>query len=342
MASTAPRPGPGLRRVAPLIPGSVESGERGAAPAAYYSVADERYFLGAVGLINSLRLVGHDEPIHVLDRGLTDDQRGLLGREAALVPAPSRGPGWLQKTLAPLRDPAEVMVILDADIIVTRPLTELVEKAAGGPLVAFRNPVDRFVPEWGELLELGTAGRRPYVSSAAVFIERALGVEILRLLEDRQRLVDFELTHWRRNVPGYPFTYADQDVLNAILCTRLAPERLVALEQRLAATPPFAGLSLLDERTLRCAYDDGVEPYLIHHHVAKPWLEPTHHGIYSRLLRRLLVGEDVAVRVPEAHLPLRFRSGMRAYAERKRINARERFRWHIREPLAERLRGGES
>ena len=31
--------------------------------AAFYCVADERYFLGAVGLVNSLRLVGHDEPV---------------------------------------------------------------------------------------------------------------------------------------------------------------------------------------------------------------------------------------------------------------------------------------
>jgi hypothetical protein len=34
--------------------------------AAFYCVADERFFLGAVGLINSLRLVGHAEPIYLL------------------------------------------------------------------------------------------------------------------------------------------------------------------------------------------------------------------------------------------------------------------------------------
>jgi hypothetical protein len=43
--------------------------------------------------------------------------------------------------------------------------------------------------------------------------------------------------------------------------------------------------------------------------------------------------------VPESMVPLRFRRGPRAYAERKRINARERWRWHVREPLA-RLAGG--
>ena len=38
--------------------------------AAFYCVADERYFLGAVGMLNSLRLLGHAEPIYVLDCGV--------------------------------------------------------------------------------------------------------------------------------------------------------------------------------------------------------------------------------------------------------------------------------
>ena len=46
-------------------------------PARFYCVADERYFLGAVGMINSLRLQGHAEPIHVLDCGLRPGQREL-------------------------------------------------------------------------------------------------------------------------------------------------------------------------------------------------------------------------------------------------------------------------
>ena len=310
--------------------------------AAFYCVANRDYFLGAVGLVNSLRLVGHAETIFLLDCGLTAEQRRLLEPEVTLVSGPGDRPPWLLKTVVPLERPAEVMVLLDVDMVSTRSLTPLIESAARGHLVAFRNPVDRFVPEWGELLELGTARRREYVSSAAICVERALGEEVLGLIEDRQGLVDFELTHWRRNVPGYPFTYADQDVLNAILATRDDPARVHTLEARLAPTPPFAGLSLADERSLRCLYDDGVEPYLVHHHVAKPWLEPTHHGVYSRLLRRLLVSDDVAVRVPEDRIPLRLRTGLRAFAERKRINARERFRWHVREPLAARRKGAAS
>ncbi len=65
---------------------------------AFYCVSDARFFLGAVGLINSLRVIGHDEPIFVLDCGLTDEQRGMLAAEATLVPAPAERPPQLLKT----------------------------------------------------------------------------------------------------------------------------------------------------------------------------------------------------------------------------------------------------
>ena len=73
--------------------------------AAFYCVADERYFLGAVGLVNSLRIVGHDEPIYLLDCGLTGRQRELLAGQVTLVNAPDGAPPTLLKTIR--RDIAE-------------------------------------------------------------------------------------------------------------------------------------------------------------------------------------------------------------------------------------------
>lgn len=302
--------------------------------AGFYCVADERYFAGAAALVNSLRLVGHDEPIHVLDCGLKPGQREQLGSQVSVIPAPSDAPPWLLKTEAPLKRPADVMVLLDTDLVATRSLRPLIEEAAAGRLVVFANPVERHVPQWGELLDLGPTRRAPYVSSAAVCVERSLGLEVLSLLADGQARVDFDRTFWRANEPDYPFLYADQDVLNAILATRIDPERVVVHDARLSATPPFAGLRVVDEASLSCAYDDGIEPYLVHHHVVRPWLEPTYHGVYSRLLRRLLLSDDVAIRVREEQLPSWLRTGALAWAERQRINARERFRFHVREPLS--------
>jgi len=296
-------------------------------PVAFYCVADERYFLGAVGLINSLRLVGHAEPIRLLDCGLTGEQRELLAAEAELLDADGATPPWLLKTVAPLARPAERMVLLDTDLVAVRSLAPLLE-LAHERIVAFCNPIDRYVDEWSELLDLGPGRRLPYASSAAIFAGGELGVTALALMQDRQGAVDFQRTYWRGDEPGYPYTYADQDVFNAILQSRVGDGELELLDQRLAATPPFEGLRLADPSTLRCEYadSDSAEPYLVHHHTVKPWLEPTHDGVYSQLLRRLLAGDDLAIRVPDEMVPRRLRPGPLGGAERLWINARERLR----------------
>jgi len=293
-------------------------------PAAFYCVSDRRYFLGAVGLINSLRLVGHSQPIYLLDCGLTEAQRELLEGHVTLLRDQSGTPPWLLKTIAPLAHPAEVMVLIDADMIVTRPLDELIERAAGqgeGRLVAAINDRDRFRSDWGELLGLGPVRRGPYLSSGLVVVERRLGTEVLELMDRLQDRVDFDRTFWRDNVSDYPFLYGDQDVLNGILASeRVEPERVVALEHRLAPTPPFGRLRVADRRTLRCRYRDGVEPYLLHNFFRKPWLVRMRSSVYSRLLTRSLLGPDVELRLPPELLPLRMRTGPLAGAARLAVD----------------------
>ena len=311
---------------------------------AFYCVADSRYFLGAVGMLNSLRMVGHREPVYFLDCGLTEDQRELLAPHATLVPAPSDALPWLLKTIAPLRHPAEVMVLIDSDVIVTRPLTELIEDASEGKVTAFRTGYDRFFPEWGELLALGRARRQPYLCSAVLFLGGAVGEEVLRLMDEGQALVPIP-AHGRRSgrreffeaVASSPFMLADQDVVNAILSSRVQAERIIALDHRLAPEPPFAGLRLMGEDALRCAYDDGGEPYVLHHLGPKPWMVPVRESLYSRLLARLLVGPGVLLSVPDADVPLRLRDGLLADAGRKLANAQDRLRSSVWEPLSWRV-----
>jgi hypothetical protein len=294
--------------------------------AAFYCVADDRYFLGAVAVLNSLRLQGHREPLHVLDCGLTDRQRELLAPHAAVVAGDPEAPPWLSKTIAPRREPADVMALIDTDMIVTRSLAELIETAGRGGVVAFLNDRDRFVAEWGELLDLGEPEPRPYVSSGLVVLGGPEGAEVLGLLDDRQRRVDMERTLFGNAEDDYPFRYPEQDVLNAILCTRSEGWPVTRLENRLAPNPPFAGLHLRDVARLRCAYDDGTEPYVLHHFHRKPWIDEIYYGLYSRLLTRLLLGEDVALRVPGELIPLRLRRGPRARLERGRVDAIDVFR----------------
>jgi hypothetical protein len=305
-----------------------------AAPgAAFYCVADDRYFLGAVGMVNSLRLLGHDEPIYLLDCGLTDEQGERLATQTTVVPGPGDEPPWLLKTIAPLRNPAEVAILIDADIVVTRPLSSLVERASSVGVVAFENYRDRFCPKWGELLDLGPPRRRPYVSSGLVFLGGPERGTVLELLDDRQQRVDIELGFYGRKLEGYPFIYPEQDVLNAILMTRIATDRVASLDNRLAPNPPFHGLRVREDGALRCAYRDGTEPFALHHFVRKPWLEPTYHSIYSRLLVRALRGPGVAIPVADEELPLRLREGEAARRARRRSDARDFLRWHFGDKL---------
>jgi hypothetical protein len=306
-------------------------------PAAFYCVSDDRYFLGAVGLVNSLRLIGHAEPIYLLDCGLTEGQRDALAAEVTLVPGPADEAPHVLKAIAPRQNPADVMVLIDTDMIVTRRLDPLLAEARAGKVVGGSARMERFCPEWATLLDLETVEPRPYLSTGLVVAGGGLGKEIVRLVDERRDRVDFELTFWRRNVTDYPLLHADQDLINAALAARASAEEIVVFDPRLSASPPFQGLRVIDARRLRCAYGDGTEPFVVHHWLAKPWLEETYHGVYSQLLRRLLVGEGLPIRVPESMLPLRFRNGALAYAERLRINARERLRYHVREPLAARL-----
>jgi hypothetical protein len=301
--------------------------------AAFYCVADARYFLGAVGLVNSLRMQGHDEPIVLLDCGLTDSQRELLGREVELVAAPVDAAPQVLKAIAPLRRPARTSVLIDVDMIATRPLTPLVERAAAGAVLAFADPQHRFFAEWGELLGLGAARPGPYVSSGLVICGGEVGKRVLTLLEEGGSKVEFDRTFWGENDRDYPFLYADQDVLNAILATAVDPGESEVLEQRLSATPPFRGLRLEDAAGLACRYGDGTSPFVVHQYVRKPWIEATYDGVYSRLLRRLLVGEGLAIRPPEETVPLQLRNGPEARALRRRINAADFLRWRFGDRL---------
>lgn len=285
---------------------------------AFYVAAESRHFLGLVALINSLRLVGHDEPIYIGDCGLVEAHRRRLAAHATLVEADGARPPHMAKMVAPLAHPTDVMVLIDADIIVTRPLTELIDHAGSGKVVAFADKVaHRFDERWSQLLGLGPLRRQPYVNSGLVVAERDLGATLLQQVAVGCEQVDVSRTCLANGSPDYPFYYLDQDVLNALLAT-YAVEKLELLEHRFAPFPPFAGVRVLDEAALRCSYQDGGEPFALHHIARKPWIAATRWNIYSRLLARLLLGEDVVLRLRRDEVPLRLQTGRIAWLDKRR------------------------
>jgi hypothetical protein len=288
--------------------------------AAFYTVTGRDFFPGAVALLNSLRLVGHEEPLFVLDSGMDPAQRTLLEKHATIVPAPNDAPPSLLKLEAPLIRRARTLILLDADVIVTRPLTELIERATQGCLVGFENDRQRFFGEWANLLRLEGLRRAPYLSTSALFMDGSLAETFMPLARDRQMSVDRRGTWLGGGSEGHPLYYLDQDVLNAVVASRLLPDQVIALEHRLSANLPFQGLRLLDPATLRCTYRDGTEPYMLHHWSKKPWLVRMRSNIYSRLLTRLLLGSDVALRLSASDLPLRLRTGPASRAVRAAID----------------------
>jgi hypothetical protein len=300
---------------------------------AFYCVSSAEYYLGAVALINSLRLIGHDEPVYVLGAGLSDAQRESLEVTATVLTVPAdRAPNELKPELG-LRHPASTAVLIDVDMIVTRSLQPLIDDALQGRAVAFRNHEDRFDERWRRLPGLGPMTRRPYVCSGLICLGGDVREPVLEGLGRLGQEIDTERACFEGHDDSYELLYADQDVLNAILAQDRFDGRVDALPARLAPMTPFAGLRVQDERRLVCAYADGERPYVVHHSLSpKPWQRPGYDGVYSRLLRRLLNGNDVAVRPPLAEIPPDLRPGLAGRARRLRTKARHQVAWRLGDP----------
>jgi hypothetical protein len=279
---------------------------------AFYTVADSSYFPGLAAMIGSLRLLGHADPVYVLDCGLDSVERAALAREATVVPGCEASLPHMQAFVLPRARPAAVMALVDADVIFTRRLDDLVRTAAGGRVVGFADRIpDRYSPQWGELLDLGTVPRRTYLNAGLLFVPQRLAW-VLDETEARLGRVDTTLIALARGPADYPFSYPNQDVLNPVLAALASPDDVVALETRLAAPPPFRGVRLVDAERLRCRHPDGTEPYALHHLELKPWLAPTAQSVYTRLLTRLLLDPAAPVAVPADRLPVRLRPGAAA------------------------------
>jgi len=285
----------------------------------FCTLADARYFPGLVAMVNSLRLLGHEEPITVLDLGLTGDQRGALARECTFKAPPegTRRHPWLLEPLSCVDASAEVVVYLDADVIVAHPLDELIELAKAGHVVAFPDErVDRWFAEWQEVFALPRPVRcQPYVNAGFLMVSREHFPQLLaEWARCCDRIVGSENVRDDPSAITSPVGLSSQDALNALLMSAV-PRAGLALQPKAAAVDKrhMRQVDVVDAQTLECSFE-GRRPTLLHYWgIRKPWEDSARSwtaNAYSHLLRRLLTGDDIAVVIDPREVPVWLRPGI--------------------------------
>jgi hypothetical protein len=284
----------------------------------FFTVGDERFFPGVVCLLNSLRLSGNDVRLVILDLGLTDQQRRRLSPHVQLVDAPPevREQPVLLKPFAHLLDPQGTVVMIDSDMIVTRPLDPVLELADAGSVCLFGDPDDRWFAEWEEAFGLSAPPRRQgYLNAGFIALSTHHWPKLLgRFWEACRRIPDDAL----RGAGGayeQPFWNADQDAINALLMSEVSADAVVELPPVESPSPDeLDDVTIVDERTLACEHR-GHRPYLLHYWGGpKPWqpqawMRATDNA-YVRLMPRVLFAPDVPVRMRPAELPIWLRPGL--------------------------------
>jgi hypothetical protein len=281
----------------------------------YYTVSDNRFFLGTVALLNSLRLTGHAGELVVLDTGLTPSQRELLDGHATVF-APPMGVDVhpvVIKTYAHLSQPSGTVVVIDSDMIVTGSLSHILELAREGKICAYPDvPAvrTRWFPEWEKTLGLRSPLRPDiYVNSGFVAFSTDHWPDLLERWREVCELIPPGEMWGSRS----PFQAPDQDALNALFMSEIPGGAVALLREAEAA---FGGdITVEDAETLMCKVNGASKTILHYLDSPKPW-EPSgwlRLGApdYVRLMRRLLFATDVPLRLDPRHVPLWLRPGVR-------------------------------
>ena len=307
-----------------------------------YTVANDRFFVGLLGLVSSARVNGHDGPIVVVDGGLRAEQIDALSDQATFVRAPVELPSHYLKAVGPLTHPDDVMLFIDADMLCVRPLDEIVDRARGDAIVVFEDIgragfSDALWSQWDSRLELGGLEAGIYVNGGFVGASRTSGVAFFEEFRRSIERVDPDETYI--DAPDIdvrlPFTYACQDVINAVLASASFRPQVAVLPYSGAPHAPFKGVRV--DGALTCVDAAGRRPFLLHHTLQKPWLEPLPSNAYSELLVEY-VHHPAAPKVDERLLPPHLRSGSLGRTARVARDVRGHVRSRVRGKLGLRPR----
>jgi hypothetical protein len=346
-----------VRRESLVSPSASRLDDRAAvesAAAVICTLADARFYLGLVALLNSLHLTGHsDVPVVVLDGGLTPDQRATVEPFVTLKRRPhgAKTVTALAKVdVASLELPGVVFVI-DADCIVTGSLRDIFRLAAAGRICAVRDDAapgsERRFEEWERLFALRSQVRRggTYVNAGALCLSNDHWPHLLsRWAEITERLPPGRYVQGRSDTN--PIWAADQDVLNAILMSEVPASALEVLPSGTMAYAQSRDARVSDLDTLNVTAM-GRASTIAHFSLGpKPWSP----GGWKRvgrepllpLFTRCLVGQGLPLRPDPASVPWWLRSSTAADAFRGAVGVRNdvsqlvfRLLWDVYDNLPE-------
>jgi hypothetical protein len=203
-------------------------------------------------------------------------------------------------------DAEGVIVVIDSDIIVTSSLASVTDLASKGKICLCPAWVDaartRWFAEWESTLQLKAPLRREdWLHDGFVVFDTTHWPGLLERWWDTCNLVPAEEIF----AAGAPFNAGDADAINALLMSEVPREAVAPLSQ---GDEVYAGdVKIENLDTLACSVD-GRPPMFIHvPDRPKPWERSgwSRRGsdVYLRLMRRLLFGPDVQLRLDPEQVP---------------------------------------
>ncbi|MBA2750517.1 MAG: hypothetical protein H0U45_17760, partial [Tatlockia sp.] len=279
----------------------------------FYTVCDSRFFLGVVGLLNSLRVVGHQQKIVVLDCGLTLRQQEILRPHCTLYPVPKEKVSnpTQYKPFAYLLQTQGTVMIIDSDMLVTHNLEEILTSAKQGKICLFPDlSLNRYFPEWQEVFRLDKSPRQQtYANAGFVTFSVEHHPNLLTQWWQACEQIFTLPTIYEGASVDCPYAKADQDALNAVLASSYPQNSLEIHSNKGEIFLPFLNrVKIVDIKTLACKYGDCDVTILHSNDQPKPWEVKNiplliKQYSYARLLRRLFIGEDVAIKLASSDLP---------------------------------------
>jgi hypothetical protein len=181
----------------------------------------------------------------------------------------------------------------------------------------------RWFAEWATIYGLRAPLRHePYRNSGVVVVDRRQQpdlVERWRACGGRVARVPVSTTGPDETVS--PIWYRDQDAFNAVLMSEVPPGQVGPILDGVLRRAELLSTRVVDPARLRCRRGGHAVPFLHHLLSPKPWFPhaPVRlpENAYVRCLRRVLTGDDVAIRVPPALLVPWLRSGYGSGAVRR-------------------------